>query len=163
MTKWNMPPIAKVYEALSAVVDGRVKLTTETSAEVQSSERDQTYTVKWSAEGADSRRSITSNDNATRWQGYIGYPIIAVLLQAGRIPYDSAAAAELAGIPWHALNNQFKRDYDAAVEQVLAQVRERGGDPEAIRREAQRIYAGLAELQLERPEPKGSGSKKQAQ
>ena len=86
MTKWNMPPIAKVYEALSAVADGRVKLTGETTAEVLSSERDKTYTVKWSG----GERSITSNDNATRWQGYIGYPIIAVLLETGRIPYDRA-------------------------------------------------------------------------
>lgn len=157
MPKWNMPPIAKVYEALSAVADGRVKLAGETSAEVLSSERDKTYAVKWSMD----RPVITSNDNATRWQGYIGYPIIAVLLQAGRIPYDPAAAAELAAVPWHALNKQFRRDYDAAVGHVLAQLRERGGDADAIRQEAQRIYAALADLQLERPEPKRSGSKKE--
>jgi hypothetical protein len=154
-TKWNMPPIAKVYEALSAVADGRVKLTGETSAEVLSSERDTKYTVKWSADGL----SITSNDNATHWQGYTGYPILAVLLQLGRIPCDPAVGAELAGIPWHALNEKYKRDYDAAVEQVLAQVKARGGDADAIRREAQRIYTGLAELGLEEPPLKRSGAK----
>lgn len=156
MTKWQMPPLAKVYEALSAVADGRVKILDETSAEVLSSELDKTYTVKWSADG----RSVTSNDNATRWQGYTGYPIIAVLLATGRIPFDRAAADPLAGAQWHALNQQYKRDYDAAVEHVMKQVAERGGDAEAIRREAKRIYNALAELGLERPEPKKSGSKK---
>jgi hypothetical protein len=157
MTKWNMPPIAKVYEGLSAVADGRVKLTSETTAEVLSSERDKTYTVKWSQDGP----GITSNDNATRWQGYVGYPIIAVLLQAGRLPYDMVVAGELAGVPWHTLNEQFKRDYDAAIEHVLAQVEQRGGNAAGIRREAERIYAALEQLQLERPEPKRSGSKKE--
>jgi len=156
MTKWNQPPIAKVYEALSAVADGRVNLTSDTSAEVLSSERDKSYTVKWSVDAP----GITSNDNATRWQGYTGYPIIAVLLHTGRIPYDSAVAAALAGVPWHALNQQYKRDYDAAIEHVLAQIEQAGGDPAAIRREAERIYEALAGLQLERPEPKRSGSKK---
>jgi hypothetical protein len=157
MTKWAMPPLAKVYEALSAVADGRVRILSETSAEVLSSERDKTYSVKWSADW----RSVTSNDNATRWQGYIGYPIIAVLLETGRIPLERAAADALAGVPWHALNQQFKRDYDAAVEHVLNGVRERGGDDGAIRREVSRIYAALAGLQLERPEPKRSRSTKE--
>jgi hypothetical protein len=164
MAKWNMPPIAKVYEALSAVADGRVKLTSETTAEVQSSARDKTYTVRW-ADGAPSGspygRGITSNDNATRWQGYTGYPIVAVLLQVGRLSYDPAVAAALAGVPWHSLNERFKRDYDAAIDHVLAQIREAGGDPGAVRAEAERIYAALAELQLERPEAKRSGSKKE--
>lgn len=154
MTKWAMPPIAKVYEALSAVADGRVTLTGETTAEVLSSEQDKTYTVKWDADSP----AITSNDNATRWQGYIGYPIIAALLQTGRIPFDRGAADALAGVPWHALNQQYKRDYDAAVAEVLSGV----ADADAIRREAARIYATLAALELERPEPKPRGSKREA-
>lgn len=149
MTAWDMPPIAKVYEALSAVADGRVMIKGETSAEVLSSERDKTYTVKWSADG----RSITSNDNATRWQGYLGYPIIAVLLQTGRIPYDAVAAGALAGVPWHALNKQYKRDYDAAVDHVLSGV----SKPDAVRQDAARIYDALAGFALERPEPKKGG------
>lgn len=157
MAKWDMPPLAKVYEALSAVADGRVRILSETSAEVLSSERDKTYTVKWSRDW----RSVTSNDNATRWQGYIGYPIIAALLVAGRIAYDERLGATLAGVPWHALNKQYKRDYDAAVEHVLRELAERGSDPNEIRAEAQGVYDALAALQLERPEPKKSGSKKE--
>jgi hypothetical protein len=157
MAKWNMPPLAKVYEALSAVADDRVAISGETSAEVLSSERDKTYTVKWTLDG----RSITSNDNATRWQGHTGYPIVAVLLQTGRIPYDPAAAEALAGVPWHTLNKQYKRDYDAAVDHVLAKVAERGGNADAIREEVRQIYDALVELAPERPEPKRSESKKE--
>jgi len=65
MASLNQPPVAKVYEALSAVGDGRVKLTGDTSAQVVSSGGDKTYTVKWSPDGGE----ITSDDNATRWQG----------------------------------------------------------------------------------------------
>lgn len=157
MTRWAMPPLAKVYEALSAVADGRVRLTSATRAEVLSSERDKTYTVQWAVDAP----TITSNDNATKWQGYIGYPIIAVLLQTGRIAYDAAAAAALANARWHALNRQFKRDYDAAVEHVLVQVSAQGVDVDAVRQEATRIYAELEKLQLARPEPKQGAGKKE--
>ena len=150
MAEWNQPPVAKVYEALSAVADGRVTLTGKTSAKVLSSSGDKIYTVKWSADG----REITSDDNATRWQGYTGYPIIAVLLQTGRLPYDPEAARLLAGVPWKVLNDRYKRDYDAAVDYVLSQVREVAGDAESVRVEALRIHEALVELRLERPAPK---------
>jgi len=144
---WNQPPIAKVYEALSAVADGRVKIIGDTSAQVMSSSGDKTYTVKWSHDG----REITSNDNATRWQGYLGYPIIAVLLLIGRLPYDPAIARWLGGVTWHDLNQQYKRNYDAAVDHVLTELRRRGVDASAVRAEAVRIYEALPKLGLERP------------
>jgi hypothetical protein len=90
-----MPPVAKVYEALSATADGRVRITASGRAEVVSSEGDKTYTVEWSEDG----RLFSSNDNASYWQGYAGYPIVAVLLATGRIPYDPLVAGLLAGVP----------------------------------------------------------------
>jgi hypothetical protein len=157
MAPLNEPPISKVYEALTAVGDGRVKLTEATSAQVVSSGRDQTYTVKWSADGGE----ITSDDNATRWQGYLGYPIIAVLLLTGRLPHDPAVARWLAGVPWHALNKQYKRDYDAAVNHVLEGLRQSGINPDAVRGEAVRIYGALARLRLERLTTKQAKTRKQ--
>ncbi|MBR7517949.1 hypothetical protein KC217_19935, partial [Mycobacterium tuberculosis] len=76
MSKWPLPKIEKVYEALSAVLDGRVELKAERSAAVTSSSRDKAYTVEWS----DDDKKIISNDNATYYQGYMGYPIIAVVI-----------------------------------------------------------------------------------
>ena len=150
MAPWKQPPIAKVYEALSAVGGGRVKLTGGTSAQVVSSSGDKTYTVRWSPDGGE----ITSDDNATRWQGYLGYPIIAVLLFIGRLPYDPVVAQRLAGVPWHDLNSQYKRNYDAAVNHVLEGLRQRGIDAGAIQTEVVRIHRALAGLGLERPRAK---------
>ena len=155
MALWNQPPIAKVYEALSAIADGRVKLIGGTSAQVVSSGGDKTYTVKWSPDGGE----ITSNDNATRWQGYLGYPIIGVLLLVGRLPYDPAVSISLAGVPWHDLNEQYKGDYDAVVDYVLERLRQRGIDTAAVRAEAVRIHGALARLGLERLATKRKKSK----
>ena len=146
MTQWKMPPVAKVYEALSALADGRVRITAPGRAEVVSSSGDKVYSVEWSEDG----RLITSNDNASYWQGYTGYPIIAVLLATGRIPYDRAAAGLLAGVPWHDLNERFKRDYDAAVDSVLQEIESRGGHRGVIEGQAGAIYRQLEGLGLER-------------
>jgi len=146
MTQWKMPPMAKVYEALSAVADGRVEIISPGQARVVSSAGDKTYSVMWSDDG----RRTSSSDNASIWQGYTGYPIIAVLLATGRIPYDAVIAGPLAGVPWHDLNERFKRDYDAAVESVLQEIQDRGGDREAIVRQVEAIYRKLESLGLER-------------
>jgi len=152
MTLWKLPPIAKVYEALSAVADGRVTITGETTAQVRSSDGSKTYDLSWSADG----RAIMSNDNASYWQGYLGYPIIALLLVQGRVDYDPAVAQALAGVPWKALNTQFKRNYARAIEHVLAEIAAKGGDRATIEAEAEAILGQLEEVGLERG-PRGRG------
>jgi hypothetical protein len=77
--KWKLPPIVKVYEALGAIGDGRVRIEDSRVAFVTSSDASKTYEVETSADG----REIASNDNASYWQGYLGYPAIAVLLARG--------------------------------------------------------------------------------
>ncbi len=146
MTRWKLPPLAKVYEALSAVADGRVQLTGPTSALVTSSGGDKTYTVRWTPD----LTQFTADDNASRWQGYTGYPIIAVLLSLKRLDHDPAIAQALAGVPWNTLNAQYKRDYAAAIDHVLRDIAAAGGQPDAIRQEAERIFAQLSELELSR-------------
>ena len=147
MAPWKLPPKAKVYEALSAVADGRVRPAGATSAQVVSSGGDRTYTVEWSED----RRSFTSNDNASYWQGYLGYPVIAVLITLGELRVGDGVGDALAGVPWHDLNERFRRDYDAAVESVLAGVGERAGDRDRIAREVDGVMEQLAALGLERP------------
>ncbi|MGH7917413.1 MAG: hypothetical protein ACREQE_08080, partial [Candidatus Binataceae bacterium] len=65
---WKMPPIAKVYEALGALSDGRVQIESATHARVTSSAGDKVYEVESTTDG----RTISSNDNASYWQGYLG-------------------------------------------------------------------------------------------
>lgn len=148
MKTWHEPPIAKVYEALGALADGRVKTTSSTSAEVLSSSKDKTYTVEWSIDYS----SITSNDNASFWQGYCGYPIIAVLLLAGRLSYDKTVSDALKSLPWKQINDRFKGNYDKAISQVLDRVQALGGNRDIIVKECERIHAELKLLKIGRPQ-----------
>lgn len=155
MSTWKMPPKAKVYEALSAVADQRVTITGPTAAKAQSSSHKKIYDVVWSED----LREITSNDNASRWQGYIGYPIIAVLLKIRKLSFNIHIAELLAGVPWQALNDQFKRDYDKAINHVFDQIEEKGGNRMEIVQEVEKIYKQLGALGLQRAQrrhhPKG--------
>lgn len=149
MAAWKMPPRAKIYEALTAVADQRVAITGPGTARVVSSSRDKSYDVEWSEDW----RAVTANDNASHWQGYIGYPIIAVLLLLGKLSWNGRIAALLAGIPWKAVNDRFKRDYDKAIDHVLDQVAADGGSRAEIEQEVERIYQQLGSLGLQRAKP----------
>lgn len=138
----KLPPIEKVYEALSAVADGRVTLRPdERQATVVSSNGAKAYTVAWSEDGS----TYSSNDNATYWQGYAGYPVIAVLMEQGRLPLDRAVADGFAHVNWTELNERCQRDYARAVRAV---VDERGLDAARAQAAAQAAYDALAGLDL---------------
>ncbi|MGB6565402.1 MAG: hypothetical protein WBE69_22610 [Candidatus Binataceae bacterium] len=146
--KWQMPPPIKVYEAVGAIGDGRVRSTddAQNAWEVVSSDGTKKYRVEISADG----REISSNDNASYWQGYLGYPAIAVLMARGKLHASAETTSMLAGIPWKELNRRFKNDYERTAAEVARIVAERGGDFDAIRAEAASILDALAALGLER-------------
>ena len=108
---------------------------------------DRSYTVEWS----DDLTSVTSNDNASYWRGYLGYPAVAVLLTIGSLHADETIVALFAGVPWHKLNRRFKRDYDAAVDSVLGALAESGVDRDRVAAEVDAVLAQLAALELQRP------------
>ena len=142
LEKWKQPPIAKVYEALSAVADSRVEIQSEDTATDRSSDGSKTYTVRWSK----NRKVFSSTDNASKFGHYIGYPIIAVLIELGDLPIDRTLAHHLAGIRWKQLNDRFKRNYDEAVEHVLSHLE--GVDVGNIRQMVGKIHAALKSLAL---------------
>src|SRR2546425_10568346 len=109
---WKMPPLAKIYEAFGALGDGRVQFEDERHASVVSSDRSKTYQVEISADG----REISSNDNASYWQGYLGYPAIAVMLKRGLYPVRAETLIALSGISWNELNRRFRNDYSRTIE-----------------------------------------------
>jgi hypothetical protein len=161
MKKWGMPPPIKVYEAIGAIGDRRVRAIDNSDPpnvwEVVSSDGAKKYRVEISADG----REISSNDNASYWQGYLGYPAIAVLIARGTLHASAAATRMLAGIPWKELNRRFKNDYTRTTAEVARIVAERGGDFDAIRAEAASILdalAALAPLQGARRRPLREGS-----
>jgi hypothetical protein len=147
MIIWKQPPIAKVYEALGAIADGRVITASPTSAQVVSSSGDKSYSVEW----AEDFSWITSNDNASYWQGYFGYPIIAVLLLQGKISYDKSISETLKGIPWKKVNTRYKNDYDKSINEVLEQASAKGRPRDAIVKECERVHTELKNFKIEKP------------
>jgi hypothetical protein len=137
---WKMPPLAKVYEALGAIGDGRVQIEDARRALVTSSDGTKTYEVDIGVDG----REISSNDNASFWQGYLGYPAIAVLIARGLIRRpDETAISALAGVAWKELNTRYRNDYDRTLEEVLRHAAERGSDPDAIRAAAAAVLEAV--------------------
>ncbi|MDE6457980.1 MAG: hypothetical protein K2L31_05195 [Muribaculum sp.] len=139
-------PVEKIYEALSAIADDRVKFVKEEGclmptaqgvAKVTSSDGKKTYTVTWQGE------DYTSNDNATYWQGYAGYPVIAVLMLQGRLPLDRNVAELFKDINWTELNASHKRDYASALDEIMEQ---RHIDRHAIDGMVQETYSLLGSM-----------------
>lgn len=71
---------------------------TKDQAEVTSSNGAKTYTVNWDDD------VYHSNDNASYWQGYAGYPVIAVLMLQEKLPYDQKLANNFANVNWNEIN-----------------------------------------------------------
>lgn len=133
----KLPPKEKILEAYSAIADGRIEMH-ENSAEVFSSDRSKTYLVEWNG------NQFASSDPATYWQSYPGYPVIAVLLKMGKLPFEEEKVSSMAGIPWKKLNDAHKRDYAAAAAEAMKDIPEK----EEILAMAERGNEELAKLDL---------------
>jgi hypothetical protein len=105
--KWQPAPLIKLYEALGAIADDRIHISGNT-AKVYSSSGNKYYTVIYDS----SANAITSNDNASYWVGYLGYPSIAMLLVKGVVKYDKALAVNLKNISWKDINVMYNNDFD---------------------------------------------------
>ena len=139
---WKIPPPIKIYEALGAIGDGRVRLEDEHRALVTSSEGDKTYEVEIAGDG----REVSSNDNASYWQGYLGYPAVAVLLMRGLYRPPANVIDALAGIPWKEINRRNRNDFDATIAEVNRTVEASGHDPDAVASEVESIIDVLREF-----------------
>ncbi|HKV54194.1 MAG TPA: hypothetical protein VJN94_06075 [Candidatus Binataceae bacterium] len=139
---WKMPPIVKIYEAIGAIGDGRVTLEDDHHASVCSSDGSKTYQVEISADG----RGISSNDNASYWQGYLGYPAIAVILMRGLYRVRDDVIEALSGIEWKELNRRFRNDYERTIREVMQRAEARGLDTGAIATEVEAVLRALHEF-----------------
>jgi len=137
----KLPPIEKIPEAYSAIADNRIVMS-DTSASVDSSDNAKRYTVTWED------NIYTSNDNASIWQGYAGYPMIAVLMLQGKLPLDRVIASYFKGINWKALNTKHKNKYDKAVAEILDSLKEKGIDTDAIHVEINKVYDSIRTLEI---------------
>lgn len=138
----KVPPMQKIYEAYTVLADDRFELTPE-GLTVWSSDHTKTYTV------IKDGNTYRSNDNATYWQGYPGYPVIVALLLEGLLPYDAEVASWFSGVPWKALNSAARNDYDAALQEAFRL--KNLNDTQIIQAEEQagEGYEALRELPIE--------------
>lgn len=114
----KLPPREKIFEAWSALAANRLKLLAPADApsgqaELLSSDGAKSYRLSWQGS------RYASTDSATWWQAYPGYPILALLMLQGKLPHDPQIAALFRAIDWHAVNAKHKRDYAAALEEVM--------------------------------------------
>lgn len=135
----KLPPIEKLYEAYSVLADERIRIE-DACAYVQSSDGTKEYEILFD------EASVSSNDNATYWQGYPGYPILALWMKLGILKTPSFALDCFKNINWKKRNAAAKRNYAAVVEELLKEWCEKGIDTEAIVQETEEIYASLQTL-----------------
>ncbi len=88
-----------------------------------------------------------SDDNGTVLRGYVGYPIIAVLILMRALPRDERVEAALRGIPWRALNEKYRR-YSRVIEKALETARERGVEPDVILSYVERCMSELKKQRI---------------
>ncbi|KPU43245.1 hypothetical protein OXPF_32590 [Oxobacter pfennigii] len=137
----KMPPIEKIHEAYSAIADNRVAVGNGT-AKVTSSNYSKEYTVTWE-DGI-----YTSNDDASYWGGYAGYPIIAVLMLQGKIKLNHSIVKYFKGINWTELNANHKANYAKAVSEIMAGLKMNGIDCDAIAEEINEVYKQIELLNI---------------
>lgn len=137
----KQPPVEKIPEAMSAIADGRITMSGE-KAQITSSSYSKRYTVLFDGD------TYASNDSATYWQGYPGYPVIAVLMLQGRLPFRQETAVLFKGINWTALNEKHKRNYEKALSEIYDSIALQGAGIDTIKAEVSEIYNKLAELPL---------------
>jgi len=141
MNEWGIPPIEKIYEAFSAVASERVKIIGE-KAMVHSSDYKKEYTIEWHD------NEYSSNDNASYYQGYLGYPVIAVLMLQNIIKYKPEIATYFKQINWKKLNTKYKNKYAEVVEIILNDLVSEGVNIEEIVAEVNNIYGQIKNLKL---------------
>lgn len=138
----KMPPIEKIPEAYSAIADGRVQMAGDAQAHIRSSGGEKEYTVRWDG------NAYYSSDSASYWQGYPGYPVIAVLMLQGKLSLSREIAALFSGVNWSALNKKYSRNYAKAAAEVLSAIEAGGGDTAAIHAEIQKVYEEIRNLDI---------------
>ena len=125
---WKIPPRIKVYEALGCIADNHVEFKNENEAIVTSSEGNRKYSVVFDL----SKNFIISDDNGSKWKGYLGYPSIAVLMLKGVLPFNKKISDALKGIKWYTLNKMFK-NYESTIEEAERIAEQRGCSKQEIR------------------------------
>jgi hypothetical protein len=137
----KLPPREKVAEALTVIADSRIEMNSG-YAEIFSSDLKKKYTITWD------NNVYTANDNATYWQGYPGYTVIATLLIQGKINYDRNVLGYFKNINWKERNRQFKNNYREALNSVYQERNLSVDEINNIEKEIDNIFNQLSNLDI---------------
>ncbi len=137
MKIWKQPRDEHViYEALSAIADGRVELVGENKAKCTSTSKGKFYEIEVELES----NSIMSNDNMAFYVEEFSYPMIALLILKDVYRYDKDILPHFKDIKWKDINQKNKNNYMKSVGEVLENLKVNGVDTENIKIEIDRIY-----------------------
>lgn len=139
----KLPPRIKVLEALGCIGDQRIRVINDKEARVISSDHTRNYYVYVDLD----LRAVFSDDNGTKFRGYVGYPIIAFLMLKGILPLDENLVKALAGIPWKRLNETYK-SYQVVEKVVLQKAKNFGIEEEYIESFIEKVLKELTSLRL---------------
>lgn len=143
---WAQPPIIKVYEALGAIGDGRVRVDGN-AAKVGSSDGSKIYEVTYDP----AKKAITANDNASYWAGYMGYPSIAYLLASGIVAYNPALPGYLKGFSWKEINTRYKNNFAKSQAFIDAEIaKQHAADLNEFHKQIEAVLQAVIALQLQK-------------
>ena len=133
----KLPPREKIPEAWSVLADGRIEMETD-QARIISSDHHKEYIVLFK------ENTYSSNDSATYWQGYPGYPVLAVLMKQGKISTRPEIIEQFKNVNWHQINEKYKHDYASTLTYVIKDFK----DKNKIEAEITKEYTELSKLEL---------------
>lgn len=133
-----------VYEALSAIADGRVKKVSDRMWQVFSSVGNKYYTILYDS----ALNAIMSNDNKAYYVGEISYPMVAVFMGSEEISFDKNILENFKQIKWKVINQKNKNDYMKSVEQILQNLSDNGIDVVHIKEEVKKILEQVTSREL---------------
>ncbi len=146
---WKIPPKVKIYEALGCIADNHVEFKSENEAIVTSSEGTRKYKVVFDL----SKNFIKSDDNGSKWKGYLGYPSIAVLMLKGVLPFDKKISNSLKEIKWYRLNKMFN-NYEKTIEEAEKIAEQRGCSKKEIRDFVDKVMEEIKNKRFRKSIPK---------
>ncbi len=119
---WKIPHKIKIYEALGAIADNRLEISSS-GVKLYSSSRNKFYSIVYDSK----TNSIMCNDNASYFEETLGYPAIAYLMEVGEIDYNKLYSQALKNIYWKELNSKYDKNkgkgvpnynFDKVVEEI---------------------------------------------
>ncbi len=135
-----------IYEALSAIADNRLEMTSENTAKCTSTSRGKFYTIEYDPKS----KSIMSNDNMAYYRDEVSYPMVAILLARGDIAFNFEILQHFKGIKWKDINQKNKNDFMKSVKEVLETLEENGIDIETIKLEVMQIFESVVKINLKK-------------